>query len=359
MLKYDYKDATPEKKQEMLQSIASHYKMSDKSQVVQALAHCQAVFDCTQDEFAKVAKVAVRTLRFWKNRDYPDLYEEAYEKYAPEPELVEVEVELEEDALEAVYQNLLSRLQNPKTATKDLATILQYFGIQGQELRAYAQVRNQTMRGFVRDNDKTLIQDEESSTLAKSIISESHFLYRGTPASQGNTANAMTMNLNESLVRMELMTFGMLFVCLFNGNIVPQFKEYAETLRLLKLVSGDTAVKPNSNKEYDRMDGKEPALMPISPKMEQELINVFGKDEGKHIYEMLTSAKRKVDKKTELANLPKYEQVVHDYAVNLKEFPELAEMPIEVMFEKLDAENGKSYQEKYKEFLTKNEEETE
>jgi hypothetical protein len=353
--RFEYKEATPERKKELLEAIVSSYKMQDKAQAVQCLAHCQAVFEgVTQEDFSEVAGVSARTLRDWK-KDYLDLYNEAYDRYTPEPELVDVKVEIEEDALESVYANLLSRLQNPKTATKDLAQILQYFNISGAELRQYASIRNKSLRGFLSDNTKALIPDEETAQLVKSIIAESNYLYKGTPNSLGNTAKAQEMDLDNPLVKLELMTFGMLFVSLFNGATMPHFKHHAETLRLLKYVAGDKSVQPKSYREFDAMDGKPKKLKPITPKMEQELVNAFGVDEGKEMYKMLTSIKKKVDETTKI-KLPTYEDVSEDYSVQLKEYPSLQETPLQVILAKLDADADKSYQEKYKKYLENNQE---
>lgn len=254
--KFDYKEATNEKKQEMLLEIVNLYKMTDKAQVVQALAHCQAVLDATQEDFAEVAGVSVRTLRDWKNKDYPELYNEAYERYLSEPELVDVNTEVEEDAMEAVYNNLIARLQNPKTATKDLATILQYFGISGQELRQYASIRNATLRGFIRDNQKQLVPNEDVSSLLKATLAESEFLYLGTEKTKGHTANYMEMDLTNPLVRLELQMAGMLMYGLWNGAINPQFVEMAQSLRVLKMASGEELDTAQAVKDFEGMDGK-------------------------------------------------------------------------------------------------------
>jgi transcriptional regulator with XRE-family HTH domain len=352
--KFEYKEATPEKKQEMLLEIVSLYNIADRAQAVQALAHCQAVLECTQEDFAEIAGVSVRTLRDWKNKEYPEIYAEAFEKYSPEPELVDVEIEVEEDALEAVYQNLLARLQNPKTATKDLATILQYFGISGQELRQYAQLRGATLRGFVRDNEKQLIKDEDTASLVKAMLSESDFLYLGTEKTKGRTAQYMEMDLNDPLVRLELMTAGMLMYGLWNGSINPVFIEMAQTLRVLKMASGEELDTKKSTKEFDQMDGKAAPRKPFKA-TEKDFIELFGVEEGKKYYQLITNAKAEVEKKTAVT-LPKYEDVKADYDAHLRVFPSLMEMPFDLFLAKLDGETDKTYKEKYKKYLSTNQE---
>ncbi|MDC7781850.1 hypothetical protein [Priestia megaterium] len=350
MLKFEYKDATPEKKNEMISEIASNYKIKNKNELIQALAHAQAVLSCTQDEFANNVGITARTIRVYK-KEFEELYKEAYEKYLPEPELVDVEIEVEEDAMESVYTNLLARLSSPKTATKDLATILTYFGISGAELRQYAQVRNATLRGWSRDNMKSLVPNEDTANLAKAVIAESDYLYRGTPSSQGNTERALEMDLDDNLVRLELQTFGLLFVGLFNGKVSDQFINHAETLRMLKLASSekDTDTK-QSIKEFEKMDGKPPKLKPINPRMEKDLMDIFGDEQGKEMFNKLSDTKDQVTKKTAI-KLPRYEEIKEDYDKCLKIFPAIDEMPFKLFLEKLDADTDQAYKEKYQEYL--------
>jgi transcriptional regulator with XRE-family HTH domain len=354
--KFEYKEATPEKKQEMLLEIVSLYNIADRAQAVQALAHSQAVLECTQEDFAEIAGVSVRTLRDWKNKEYPEIYAEAFEKYSPEPELIDVEIEVEEDALEAVYQNLLARLQNPKTATKDLATILQYFGISGQELRQYAQLRGATLRGFVRDNEKQLIKDEDTASLVKAMLAESNFLYLGTEKTKGRTAQYMEMDLDDPLVRLELMTAGMLMYGLWNGSINPKFVEMAQTLRVLKMASGEELDTKKSTKEFDQMDGKVTPSKPVTEKLRNNLIEIFGNEEGQQLYQSLLEAKSDVAAKTAIT-LPPYEEINKDYNKQLRVFPSIENMPFDVFLAKLDAETDKTYKDKYQKYLNTNQEE--
>lgn len=350
MKKYDYMDASPEQKGQLIDEIASKYDLRDKAQTVQAMAHIQAELGATQEELTSLGSlmdVNPRTLRNWK-KEYEDLYLESFEKFTPEPEIAEINVDLEEDAMEAVYNNLLSRLQNPKTATKDLAQILQYFGISGQELRAYASSRNRSLRGFYRDAEKALVPEQDTANLVRSLISESNFLYQGTPKTQGNTENYLSIDMDNSIVRLEAQTMGLLLMGLWNGNISPQFTEMAQTLRLLKYADGHEVSK-NSYKEFDLMDGQPKKLKPMSTKMEQDLIEVFGKEEGTEIYQKMLNAKDYVDIKTKV-KLPKYESVEKDYIKTLKVFSKLEDMPFEVLLAQLDAQD-EDYNKKYNEFI--------
>ncbi|MDG5789665.1 hypothetical protein QA612_19595 [Evansella sp. AB-P1] len=350
LLKYKFKEATAEERQELLSEVISQYKITDKAQLVQALAHTQALYDCSQQDFAdnSAIGVSVRSIRQYK-KDYTAIYVEAFDKYQQQPELIDVDAELEEDALEAVYQNLLTRLQSSKTSTKDLATILEYFGISGAELRQYAQLRNATMRGFYRDNEKALVQDEDTATLVKSLIAESDFHYLGTPKTVGATDKALSIDLDNPVIRLEVMSLGLLWLGLWNGQVSPQFVEVAQTVRLLKLASGDKVEPEQSIKDFEAMDGKSKKLKPVSPKMEKDLINIFGADEGKEMYLQLLEAKQDVDKKTAV-KLPKYEDVKPDYDRALKVFPALEKMPLSLILEKLDNE-AEDYTDKYNEFL--------
>jgi hypothetical protein len=355
MLKFEFKDASPERKQEMLSEIISKYNVSNKNELVQALGHAQAVLDCTQEDFASHPSVSISTRQIRTHKkEYLDLYELAVAKYQQSPELKDVDNELEEDALESVYQNLLARLQSSKTSTKDLATILEYFGISGNELRQYASLRNATLRGFFSDNMTALVPDEANSHLVKSVIAESSFLYQGTEKSIGNTYNAQNMDLNNSLVRLEAQTLGLLFISLFNGRMTEAFVNNAETLRLLKLASGNEKVHEKSYKEFDKMDGRQPTLKAISPEMEKDLIEWYGVEQGKEMYAQLTKVKDKVENKTAIV-LPKYEDVADEYAKHLKVYPELEQMPLKVLLAKLDAQQDKAYKAKYEEFLEVNE----
>ena len=88
MLKFKYKDADAESRQEMLTEIISKYNVSgsDKVQMVQALAHSQALYECSQDDFANhpAVKVVVRSIRNYK-KEFDELYNECFEE--PKQEL--------------------------------------------------------------------------------------------------------------------------------------------------------------------------------------------------------------------------------------------------------------------------------
>lgn len=357
VLKYDFKDATPERKQEMLSDIIIKYNVSNRNELVQALGHAQSVLDCTQEEFSSHPEVSISTrmLRTYK-KEYLDLYVSAFERYNASPELKDVDGAVDEDALEAVYSNLLARLKSPKTATKDLAIILEYFGISKEEFKKFTDFRNATMRGFMSDNLTQIVTEEDKVTLIKSIIAESPYLYQGTEKTAGNTYNAQTMDLDSPIVRLEAQTLGLLFMSLFNGNVTDAFVNHAETLRLLKLASGAKTAKEmeRSYKDFDKMDGKEPELKPLTPKMEQELMNVFGAEEGKKMFKGLLELSKKADKKTAI-QMPKYEDVAPDYEAHLKAYPELDDMPFRVLLAKLDAKQDKQFNDRYKQYLEVNE----
>lgn len=351
MLKFDYADATPERKQEMIGEILSKYNMEKRDEMIQALGHAQGLLDCSQKEFASHPLVGVteRSVRSYK-KEYLDIYVASFEKHKQTPELKEVSTEFEEDVMEAVYGNLLARLQDSRTSTSDLAKILEYFDISGAELRKYVELRNSTMRGFIVDNTKSLIAEEEMQVLVKSVIAESSFLYQGNQKSAGNTLNAINMNTDDPLVKLELMTFGLLFVGLYNGYVGEQFKEFGETLRLLKLVAGKD-VNEKSHKQFERIDDREPELKSISPEMEKELIDIYGQKQGREMFNKFNSIKDKVIKKTAI-KMPKYEDVAEDYSIKLRVFPEIKEMPLKILLAKLDAEDSRTYENRYKDFLT-------
>ncbi|MDQ0805455.1 hypothetical protein [Priestia megaterium] len=357
MLKFEFKDASPERKQEMLSEIISKYNVANRNEMIQALGHAQAVLGCSQEDFAShpAVNLSTRQVRVHK-KEFLDVYESAVTKYTQSPELKDVESELEEDALEAVYQNLLARLQSPKTSTKDLATILEYFGISGAELRQYASLRNATMRGFLADNMQALVSDDDTAQLIKSVIAESAYLYLGTEKTLGNTVNAQNMDLNNPIVKLEVMTLGLLMIGLFNGRISESFNNHAETLRLLKLSAGSKTVNPKSFKEFEKMDGKQPPAKAISPEMEKELIALYGREEGTELFNKLSKVEDKVAKQTAL-KLPKYEDVAEQYQQHLKVYVELEDMPLKVLLAKLDAEQDKQYKAKYQEFIDLNKEE--
>lgn len=352
MKKYDYQDAIPEVRGQMIDEIAGQYNLRDKAQTVQALAHCQAQLGAVQTEFtdlSSVVSVTARSIRNWK-KEHEELYQETFNKFTPEPELADVDGDIEEDALESVYQNLLSRLQSSKTSTKDLAQILQYFGISGQELRQYATNRGKSLRGFYRDNEKALVEDEDNQKLIQSIFAESGFLYLGTPKSQGNTDNYMSMNLDEPLVRLELMTAGALMYGLWNGQLSPQTIEMMQTLRVLKMADGQD-IKEDNYKEFEQMDGNPKPLKPVTKKLHQDLLDIFGLERGQEMYLDLLNTKQDVDEKTKV-KLPDYETVKHDYDRTLKVFPNRKDMHLDVMLSKLDAHADQdTTKEKYKNYL--------
>ncbi|MGG0186969.1 hypothetical protein [Bacillus rhizoplanae] len=355
-LKYEFKEASAERKAQMLSDIISNYNTAKKNERIQALGHAQAVLDCTQDEFASHADVAISTrmLRVHK-KELLDVYTMAFEKFSTSPQLKEVDGDIEESALEEVYQNLLARLKSPKTSTKDLAIILEYFGVTKDEFKQFADFRNATMRGFLSDNLAQIVAENDKELLIKSVIAESPYLYQGTEKTAGNTYNAQTMDLDNPIVRLEVQTLGLLFVSLFNGKATEHFVNHAETLRLLKLASGAKTAKEmeKTYKDFDKMDGKQTNQKPLTPKMEQELISAFGA-EGKEMFEMMVDLSKQADKKTAVT-MPKYEDVAPDYEAHLKAYPELDSMPFRVMLAKLDAKQDKQFKEKYQQFLDVNE----
>lgn len=356
MMKFEYKEATAERKKELLQDIVSLYNMADKSQVVQALAHCQAVYEVvTQDEFSEVAGVSARTLRDWKNKEYPEIYEEAFQKYSPISEVLDVNVSMDEDVLEQVYQNMLAKLSDKKTSAKDLSLLLQYLNISSAELKQYAKHRGSTLRTYVKDNESLLIKDEQTLSLTKSFLAESDYLYFGTEKTLGHTENFLQMDLDNSLVKLELMTAGMLMYSLWNGTIHPNYVEMAETLRVLKLASGKELNTKQSMRNFDSMDGKVPPRKPIKI-TERDCIDIFGKEEGREYYQLLTSTKKAVDKKT-VVSLPKYEDVEIDYSNHLKYFSDNTAKPFSAVIAELEALGDKeTYKEKYKNFINNQEE---
>lgn len=360
MLKFEFKNASSDRKQEMLSEIISKYNVSNKNELIQALGHAQAVLYCTQEDFASHPSVSISTRQIRTHKkEYLDLYEIAVAKYQQIPELKDVDNELEEDALEAVYSNLLARLQSPKTSTKDLATILEYFGISGNELRQYASLRNSTMRGFFSDNMQSLVPDETNSLLVKAVIAESPFLYQGTEKTAGNTFNAQSIDLDNPIVRLEAQTLGLLFISLFNGRMTEAFVNHAETLRLLKLASGaDKKQMKVAHRDFDIMDGKVPPIKPVTNEMKRELIQCFGETEGTEMYESLVSLATKSAERTAI-KMPKYEDVADDYAVYLKAYGEAESKSLRILLAQLDAQlagKNESLKEKYKEFLEVNEE---
>lgn len=358
MLKFKYKDADAETKQEMLTEVISKYNVSgsDKSQVVQALAHCQALYDCSQDDFADnpAVKMVVRTVRNYK-KEFEELYVECFNKYKQEPKPLDIEITIEEDVMENVYQNLLAKLSNPRTQVKDISAILTYFNISGTELRQYAQLRGASMRGFIRDNEKVLIPDEETVSLVKATLAESDYLYLGSEKTQGNTKKFMEMDLNDPFVRLELQMAGMLFYSYWNGSVNPQLIELAQTLRVLKLASGEKLDTTKATKDFEGMDGKPKAKKPLTDKLRTELVDIFGQEKGHEMYLQLLDAKAVVDAKTAIP-LPRYEDVKTDYNKHLKLFPKLENMPLNVFLAKLDGDIDKQYKDKYQQFLTTEEE---
>lgn len=354
--RFEYKDATAERKAEMLSEIISHYNLADKAQVIQALAHCQASLEgVTQDEFVEVAGVSsARTMREWK-REYIELYNEAFEKYSPTPEVLDVQVTINEDVMEQVYQNMLEKLSDKRTSAKDLSTLLSYLNISSTELKQYAKHRGSTLRSFIKDNEALLIKDEDVLNLTKAVIAESDFLYQGTQKTQGRTDSFLQMDLEDSLVKLELMTAGMLMYSLWNGVIHPNYIEMAETLRVLKLVSGEKLNTKQAMRDFDSMDGRPVKLKPIKL-TESDCIDIFGVEDGRRMYQSLTSTKKAVDKKT-VVPLPKYEDVKADYENLLKFYSDNNEKPFSALIAELEALGDKeTYKDKYKQFLTNQEE---
>ena len=349
MLKYEFKEATEERKQGLLTEIISKYNVANRSEMIQALAHCNAIYSCSQEDFASHPLVGIssRQLRTHK-KEFLDIYTASHEKYSDTPE-VNVEGVIDENVLESVYENLLFRLKSPKTATKDIATLLEYFSITKDKFKQFTDFRNATLRGFMSDNLSQIIRDEQTAILIKSVIAESPFLYQGNERTVGNTLNAQSMDFNNPLVRLELQSFGLLFISLFNGNVTDSFINNTQSLRLLKLSAGTKGVNEYSHHNFDIMDGKKPIFKAVAPKMEQELIWSFGEKDGKEMYALLSNVNDKADTKTAI-KLPKYEQVAEDYAVHLQVFPEMSDMPLKVLLARLDVKETK-LKDKYKQYL--------
>lgn len=350
MLKYEFKEATEERKQEMLAGILCNYNVTNRSEMIQALGHAQAVLDCTQEEFSSHPMVGIssRQLRAHK-KDFLDIYTASFEKYSDAPELKNYEGCIEENVMEQVYENLLARLKSPKTATKDIAVILEYFGITKSEFKQFTDLRSMTLRGFMSDNLSQIVTDEQLAILIKAVISESSYLYQGTEKTVGNTYNAMTMDLSNPIVRLEAQTLGLLLISLFNGNVTNAFIEQAQTLRLLKLAGGYKEVRENSYKEFEAMNGRNICLSTISPQLEKDLLEWFGVEEGKEMLVQLNKVSEKADINTSI-QLPKYEQIADDYAVHLQVYPELEQMSLKVLLAKLDAKQEK-LKDKYQQYI--------
>lgn len=355
MLAFEYKEASAERKQELLQEIISLYNMADRSQAVQALAHVQAVYEtATQDEFAEVAGVSARTLREWKNKEYPEIYEEAFKKYTPIPEVLDVEVKHSEDVLEQVYENMLSKISDKRTSAKDLSTLLQYLNISSAELKQYAKHRGSTLRTYVKDNDALLIRDEDTLSLTKAFLAESPYLYFGTERTAGATERFLEMDLDNPLVRLELQTAGMLMYSLWNGSIHPNYVEMAETVRVLKMASDTGKETEQAIRGFDSMDNRPIKRKPYTGTL-QSSIDVFGDELGREIHEWLSNTKKIVDKKTAI-KMPKYEDVKEDYAIHRKVFSS-EEKSFEMLLAELDRLDGKTdFKEKYKNYLNNEEE---
>ena len=354
MLNYEFKNATDERKQEMLSEVISKYTIKHRDEMIQALGHAQALLDCTQDEFANHPDVSISTrmLRNYK-KDYLDLYTASFERYsAITPELKDVNGLVDEDVMEQVYENLLSRLKSPKTSTKDIVALTEYFGITKDEFRKYTDFRNATLRGFMSDNLSQVIQDEDAKLLIKSLIAESPYLYQGTERTLGNTVNALKIDMDNPLARLEVQTLGLLFMSLFNGKVTDAFNNHAQALRLLKLASDVKSSKEmqKSHNEFELMDGKAPVRKPVTEKF---LIDTFGVEEGKEMYKMLNKVEKKADTST-VTPMPKYEDVEEDYLMHLKVFPEMDTMPVKVMVAKLQAQDDK-LKERYSRYLAVNE----
>ncbi len=349
MIKYEYKDASTERKQELLAEIINKYNIKNKDELIQALGHAQAVLGCNQTEFSQHPLVGIspRTLRTHKS-NYEELYKLAVAKFEQQPELSEVDAEIEEDVLEQTYQNLLARLKSPNTQTKDIATILEYFGITKNEFKQFADFRNSTMRGFLADNLTRIVRDEEQTAVVKSLIAESPYLYQGTEKSLGNTTNSLSIDLTNSMARLEAQTLGLLFMGLINGRLSEQFKENAQTLRMLKKVSGMRLSQPT---EFERMDGKVPPPKPLRPDEEKRCIMLFGKEEGQEVYQYLLKASKNVEKETAL-KLPDYEGIVKDdYEAHLKYFPKGQEKGLKHLLAIIDAHEDRTYKDKYKDYV--------
>lgn len=352
MLSLKYKDSTAEEKKEMLLEITSRYDFGDKSQVIQAMAHCQAVYNNTQDEFAEIAGVTSRTLREWK-KEYIEIYDEAFKKYTPEPTVIDVEAVHDEDVLEQVYQNMLAKISDKKTSAKDLATLLTYLNISSTELKQYAKHRGATMRAYVKDNEALLIRDEDTLNLTKSFLSESDYLYFGTEKTVGNTENFLQLDFEDNLTKLELMTAGLLMYSLWNGAIHPIYVEMAETLRVLKSVANKGKDTLQAIKDFDSMDNKPVKLKPFKIS-ERDCLDIFGADAGSDIYEKLSNVKSVVAKTTAV-KLPAYEVVKEDYYKHLKLFSDKEVKPLDVLLAELDTVSEDNYKDKYTSYVNQEE----
>ncbi|WKA60291.1 hypothetical protein QWY16_09360 [Planococcus shenhongbingii] len=356
LLKYKFKEATTEERQEMLTEIISQYNVNDKSQLIMALAHCQTLTDCSQEEFSTntLVNLSDRSVRVHK-KEYLDIFKEVYEKYKQEPEIKELDTVINEDVMEQVYQNMLLKLSNPSTSAKDLSTLLTYLNISSTELKQYAKHRGATLRSFVKDNEALLIKDEHMLSLVKSILSESQFLYQGTERTIGRTENYMELDLADPIVRLEMQALGLLTAGLWNGVINPQAVEMMQTLRMLKLASGQKLSTSQAMRNFDGMDNRPLKLKPITI-TEAECIGIYGADEGKEIYHFLTSTKKAVDIKTAVP-LPSYEDVQADYESHLKYYSDPNTKPFSAVIAELEAfGNEGNYKEKYKKYLNPQEE---
>lgn len=325
VLKFDYKEASPDRQEEMLSDVISKYRIEDKSQLVQALAHAQAVYGCSQEDFATHPEVSIssRTLRTHKS-EYMDIYDTAFEKYTETPQVQNVDADIDEDALEAVYQNLMSRLKSQKTSTKDIALILEYFGVSKNEFKQFADFRNATLRAFLFDNLPRIIKDETDQLLIKALIAESEFLYLGNEKTKGNTHKAMEMDVNDPLVRLELETMGLLFISLMNGHVTPAFENHAKAFRLLNWASGDKTPYEVRNAKsnhigFDSIDGNIPPSKPFTLQNCIDITNT--REEAEELYKSFKETEEKA-KNRKVIKLPDYEMVAKDYENSLKAFPE-------------------------------------
>ncbi|MGP4082058.1 hypothetical protein ACTWQL_19410 [Pseudalkalibacillus sp. R45] len=317
MLHLDFKEAHPEQKKKMIQDILDLYDKRDTTQMVQALGHSQALLECTQKEFAMTLGKTERTIRSWKSNN-EDAYNMAFEKYQPTaPELPEDAGQMDEQALEATYNNLMDRLKDKRTSPKDIALILEYFSISGKELKAYAQNRGKSMRGYYRDAEAQLITDEDTRELFKHIIGESELLYRGTPSSENNTRNYLNADFSDHIVRLEHQVLGGLFMGAWNGYISPQTIEMAKVLRILKLAEGSGLVSKTSASEFNKMDGKKLNVRELKDDARRELVMSFGKEDGMEMYNMLKALNDKAMKETTV-KMPQFEDVEQDYKVLLE-----------------------------------------
>lgn len=349
----DYKEKDFQGRVKMIQDeILTNYNLKDVTQKIQALGHAKAMLGATQKEMAGALETTERTLRHWKQIVDDEVYKEAVEKFTPvSPELPENEQteNLTEDALEAVYQNLLARLKSSKTSTRDLALVLEYFGVSGEELRAYANTRNKSLRGYILDNEASLLPDKQILDLFRHVIGESEFLFRGTPQSEGNTKNYMQADLSDPLTKLEFQVLGMFTAGLWNGYISEETVKLAKTLRILRLSAG-SKVDKNTDKEYKQMDGRKEQKKLISPEMEYDFVQIFGKKQGSELYKQLKKLEGKADEKTNV-KLPAYEDIEHDYQRQLEKFDGV-EKPLSVMLDEIEAwSKTEATKEKYKEYV--------